>query len=206
MTISNWAFSTQVTQELRWYSGCPLDRHLPRQEQTSYTSRLPVLNHRAKLYNMDAQLNKPVDIYHSKNNQVTKIVDIFTLPQNSQKYLECWETSIFLICLRKLAPYLVPTQHWQDTWSPRLACIHETWKLWSGQIQWIYHICQQFQPSWCASSAHTSETQEIKKNHLQVYNIKVSYYVQMQHRKHGHDQWTGKICALAELNLNRPFQ
>lgn len=31
-----------------------------------------------------------------------------TFPQNSQKYLECWETSIFLICLRKLAPYLVP--------------------------------------------------------------------------------------------------
>jgi len=30
------------------------------------------------------------------------------LPQNSQKNLECWLTSIFLICFLKLAPYLVP--------------------------------------------------------------------------------------------------
>eukprot|EP00250_Pteridium_aquilinum_P002545 c12766_g1_i1 orf=13-336(-) len=29
-------------------------------------------------------------------------------PQNSQKYLACWLTSIFLICFLKLAPYRVP--------------------------------------------------------------------------------------------------
>jgi hypothetical protein len=34
-----------------------------------------------------------------------------TFPQNSQKYLECWLTSIFLICFLKLAPYLVPAHH-----------------------------------------------------------------------------------------------
>jgi hypothetical protein len=34
----------------------------------------------------------------------------FTLyfPQKLQKYLECWLTSIFLICLRREAPYRVP--------------------------------------------------------------------------------------------------
>jgi hypothetical protein len=31
-----------------------------------------------------------------------------TLPQKLQKYLECWLTSIFLICLRRDAPYRVP--------------------------------------------------------------------------------------------------
>ena len=31
-----------------------------------------------------------------------------TFPQNSQKYLLCWLTSIFLICFLKLAPYRVP--------------------------------------------------------------------------------------------------
>ncbi len=30
------------------------------------------------------------------------------LPQKLQKYLECWLTSIFLICLRREAPYRVP--------------------------------------------------------------------------------------------------
>ena len=30
------------------------------------------------------------------------------LPQKEQKYLECWLTSIFLICLRSDAPYRVP--------------------------------------------------------------------------------------------------
>jgi len=30
------------------------------------------------------------------------------LPQKSHRYLECWLTSIFLICLRRDAPYLVP--------------------------------------------------------------------------------------------------
>ena len=30
------------------------------------------------------------------------------LPQKLQKYLECWLTSIFLICFRSEAPYRVP--------------------------------------------------------------------------------------------------
>lgn len=40
--------------------------------------------------------------------QKYKINNSGTLPQNSQKYLACWDTSIFLICFLKLAPYLVP--------------------------------------------------------------------------------------------------
>jgi len=43
-----------------------------------------------------------------RNRSKNRKLGWHTFPQNSQKYLECWDTSIFLICLRKLAPYLVP--------------------------------------------------------------------------------------------------
>ena len=42
-------------------------------------------------------------------------------PQKLQKYLECWLTSIFLICFRKLAPYRVPYLPTIPTFFVRLA-------------------------------------------------------------------------------------
>lgn len=44
------------------------------------------------------------------------------LPQKSHRYLECWLTSIFLICLRRDAPYLVPYFPTIPTFLVRLAC------------------------------------------------------------------------------------
>lgn len=46
----------------------------------------------------------------------------FTLPQNGQKYLLCWLTSIFLICLRRLAPYRVPYLPTIPTFFVRFDC------------------------------------------------------------------------------------
>jgi hypothetical protein len=52
----------------------------------------------------------------------------------------------------------------------------------------IYHICQQFQPSWCASSANTLKREEIKNlfykctataNRATIYKGSI--------RKHGRD-------------------
>ena len=47
---------------------------------------------------------------------------MLTLPQNGQKYLLCWLTSIFLICLRRLAPYRVPYLPTMPTFLVRFDC------------------------------------------------------------------------------------
>jgi hypothetical protein len=109
-----------------------------------------------------------------------------TFPQNSQKYLECWLTSIFLICFLKLAPYLVPAYHKSISSREekpkaqeinvlylrlRLHCyssnsqkfyIHQGKnKLWSRESNpenENYHICRQFLLSSCVSSATQLDT------------------------------------------------
>lgn len=48
-----------------------------------------------------------------------------TFPQNWQLYLECWLTSIFLIILRRDAPYRVPYLPTMPTFLVRLACTAE---------------------------------------------------------------------------------
>ncbi len=45
-----------------------------------------------------------------------------TFPQNGQKYLLCWLTSIFLICFRRLAPYRVPYLPTMPTFFVRFDC------------------------------------------------------------------------------------
>lgn len=42
--------------------------------------------------------------WHSPGAGAAAVAVGRTLPQKEQKYLECWLTSIFLICLRRLAP------------------------------------------------------------------------------------------------------
>ncbi len=109
-----------------------------------------------------------------------------TFPQNSQKYLECWLTSIFLICFLKLAPYLVPAHHksissWEE--KPKAQEINVLYlrlrlhrhssnsqkvyrhqgknKLWSRELNpknENYRICRQFLLSSCASSATQPDT------------------------------------------------
>jgi len=41
-------------------------------------------------------------------------------PQKLQKYLECWDTSIFLTCFRRDAPYRVPYLPTMPTFLVRL--------------------------------------------------------------------------------------
>ena len=52
------------------------------------------------------------DQYAIQNKNMTqkRMADFITLLQNSQKYLLYWLTSIFLICLCRLAPYRVPSK------------------------------------------------------------------------------------------------
>jgi len=103
-----------------------------------------------------------------------------TFPQNSQKYLECWLTSIFLICFLKLAPYLVPdpqkfAHHEKGKLRSKFILLEATFHIPFGKfeirLQQVtcqkstrkqtrkkpqngnHHICQQFQLFWCVSSA-----------------------------------------------------
>lgn len=51
---------------------------------------------------------------HKQTNKLWQpAIKKYTFPQNSQKYLLCWLTSIFLICFLKLAPYRVPALLWK---------------------------------------------------------------------------------------------
>jgi hypothetical protein len=103
-----------------------------------------------------------------------------TFPQNSQKYLECWLTSIFLICFLKLAPYLVPdpqkfAHHEKGKLRSKFILLEATFHIplekFEIRLQQVtcqkstrkqtrkkpqngnHHICQQFQLFWCVSSA-----------------------------------------------------
>ncbi len=51
----------------------------------------------------------------------TLVLDL-TFPQKEHRYLECWLTSVFLICLRRLAPYRVPYLPTIPTFLVRFDC------------------------------------------------------------------------------------
>lgn len=57
-------------------------------------------------------INAPIDYYFEpqvyQHQHFINTRGKHTFPQNSQKYLLCWDTSIFLICFLRLAPYRVP--------------------------------------------------------------------------------------------------
>lgn len=70
-------------------------------------------------------------------------------PQNSQKYLLCWLTSIFLICFRKLAPYLVPRHQQKINNSSDLTKWNiglDNYRCNYVQFQLYLHINQQTRP------------------------------------------------------------
>lgn len=72
-----------------------------------------------------------------------------TFPQNSQKYLLCWLTSIFLICFRKLAPYLVPRHQQKINNSSDLTKWNiglDNYRCNYVQFQLYLHINQQTRP------------------------------------------------------------